>query len=691
MSQISTQDTEVLQRQVNNLSRLHQMTAQMALLPETEQLIDALATNVHQLIQTQRVIVLVSDDADTSLSVGSISPPLNQVEPPVGPDVRFQISSDSGDPFIRAWAAGHTINATRDRLADSPMRSLLQASHIDHAVTLPLRVAQRLHAVIILQSSVEGFSPDDTHLLMLVTTSAAALLQNVRRHSQTVAQLAEHMREVNMLQQIDHELNETITLSRVFDMVLDWALRFTNASTATVALYDQQSDSIRVLRNYGWTISDDQLEDLRRNHTNTIAHRVARSGREMLVRDVAQDADRGWVADGIRSQFAVPVIRDDNVVAVITLESNKLDGFTPQHISFMSKLAARAAVAIDNARLHGETVREQDKLHTVLDSIADVVIVVDEQQHIILISQSALNALRLYSNVNYTGRPFVDVVNFGPLERAYIRAIADGDAIIDEVELPNGRNYFMKVIPMTGIGHAVVMQDITSFRETERLKSDLIATVSHDLKQPLSVMRGYIDLLQMKNTFDSGSMVFIEKLEASIMNMRQLIDDLLDLARIESGMDLELKPLSLRDMLIECVEHNRAIAEQKRMVYSSELPEDLPAVRGDYIRLQQVFNNLISNAIKYTAPEGEIRIFAERRDGAIRIGVQDNGMGISPEDQSHVFERFFRVRRPETDSIEGTGLGLAIVKKLVNAHSGHIDLQSKLGEGTTFFITLPAA
>ncbi|MEQ8673507.1 MAG: HAMP domain-containing sensor histidine kinase [Aggregatilineales bacterium] len=226
-------------------------------------------------------------------------------------------------------------------------------------------------------------------------------------------------------------------------------------------------------------------------------------------------------------------------------------------------------------------------------------------------------------------------------------------------------------------------------KEMDRLKSELIATVSHDLKQPLSVMRGYLDLLQMKNTFDTSSENFVNMIDRSIQNMRQLIDDLLDLAKIESGIDLSLEPVSLNALITEVVETNSSTAIQKSMTVNTDLSENLMMVKGEQNRLHQIFNNLIGNAIKYTPPEGKVDIKMEKRGDSVRVSVQDNGLGISPEDQAHIFERFYRVRRPETESIDGTGLGLAIVKTLIEAHQGTIRLESTLGEGTTFYVTLP--
>jgi signal transduction histidine kinase len=127
------------------------------------------------------------------------------------------------------------------------------------------------------------------------------------------------------------------------------------------------------------------------------------------------------------------------------------------------------------------------------------------------------------------------------------------------------------------------------------------------------------------------------------------------------------------------------------MTIVSETDNSLPPVTGDYARLRQILMNLINNAVKYTPPEGQVNVRAEKRGNMLRVTVQDNGLGISPEDQIHIFDRFYRVRRPETDSIEGTGLGLAIVKSLVEAHRGQISVESTLGRGSTFYLSLPLA
>jgi signal transduction histidine kinase len=205
----------------------------------------------------------------------------------------------------------------------------------------------------------------------------------------------------------------------------------------------------------------------------------------------------------------------------------------------------------------------------------------------------------------------------------------------------------------------------------------------------LSEMSGYLDLLDMHRQFDDTGVSFIVMIERSIRHMRSLIDDLLDLASIESGVKLKLQSVQLKDILAECIEAVKPLADAKAINIEATLPEYLPQVQGDPSRLHQVFVNLIGNAVKYTQPAGRVQIRTETRGMVANVAIEDTGMGISPEDQARIFDRFYRVRRPETEAIEGTGLGLAIVKKLVEAHNGKIGLESRLGEGSIFHVSLP--
>ncbi|GAB4341948.1 MAG: hypothetical protein Kow00117_21520 [Phototrophicales bacterium] len=582
---------------------------------------------------------------------------------------------------------GDTITLTKADLGTAQLQKIAKSpADLVGFFSLPLVTVDDIWVGAILFKSSTELNTDARHILTILARNSAAALYNWRYYQQTEEELKKNVIHLKMLQQLDSELNETLTSQRVFEMTLDWVMRFTNARTAFICMYS--NDSLIVSHSYGFAYTDEVLQKYMLNE-NTITLKAAQTKTTQIVTNMKDHLDVAWQPEFIKAELAVPIMRDERVIGVLTLGCRHEGGFEQAQVAFVEQLVNRAAIAIDNAYLHTKTVQEHERLSSVLDSIADVVIVVDADGTIVRISQSAIMALRLFIGQDYVGEK-VSALEFSPLLRVYERALQSNEQTeAEELKLPNGRDYHTRIVSLPMGGHTIVMQDITAFKETDRLKSELVATVSHDLKQPLSVMRGYVDLLQMKNTFDASSMNFIHRLENSINSMRQLIDDLLDLARIESGVSVTMQPVKIKPILMQCVESHRSDVESKAMTLTVNLPDDLPEIEGEEQRLQQIFNNLISNAIKYTPPEGWVKISAEVREATLRIIVQDSGLGISPEDQPRIFDRFYRVRRPETDSIDGTGLGLAIVKKLVEMHQGKIRLESKLGEGSTFVLTFP--
>ncbi|MEO8392880.1 MAG: ATP-binding protein, partial [Chloroflexota bacterium] len=386
---------------------------------------------------------------------------------------------------------------------------------------------------------------------------------------------------------------------------------------------------------------------------------------------------------------SVPVMREDRVIAVISIEHRRLNAFTDDHLSFVAKLAARAGVAIDNARLYSEAVREREKLSHIVSEIADIVMVIGNDDRVVIINQSGIAALHLPAEDTLIGRPYTEVLENTPVMPVIQQARASRQIMVAEIDLNGNRTYYAELATQPEIGLIVVMHDITPLKQTDELKRELVATVSHDLKQPLSVMNGYLELLQMQQRLDARGENFVRMIARSIEHMRHLIDDVLDLAKIESGIELETRPVVVNQLINDCVDAVRPLADGKSMKLEVNVENSLPELAGDPNRLQQIFSNLVGNAVKYTPAQGKVWISVERLDRNLRFMVKDNGMGISPEDQAHIFDRFYRVRRPETENIEGTGLGLAIVKKLIEAHKGQIGLESSLGEGTTFYVTLP--
>jgi signal transduction histidine kinase len=265
-----------------------------------------------------------------------------------------------------------------------------------------------------------------------------------------------------------------------------------------------------------------------------------------------------------------------------------------------------------------------------------------------------------------------------------------------EVVLPDGRTLYASAsaigeVEGGGLGRVAVLRDVTHFKELEQLKTEFVATVSHDLRSPLTFMRGYVTMLPMIGQLNVRQKGFVDKIIAGIEHMAKLIDDLLDLGRIEAGVGLMNETCRMEELVGSAVDPLRGQAINKQLALQVEVPGDLPAVWGDPTLLRQVIANLVENAIKYTPQGGSIRVGGEARDGSLVLSVSDTGVGIAQADQVRLFEKFYRVKQRDTVHIKGTGLGLAIVKSVVERHGGRVWVESRLGKGSTFFVSVPAA
>jgi signal transduction histidine kinase len=235
-----------------------------------------------------------------------------------------------------------------------------------------------------------------------------------------------------------------------------------------------------------------------------------------------------------------------------------------------------------------------------------------------------------------------------------------------------------------------IIRDITQRKEVERLKDDLVSTVSHELRTPLTSLRGFTELLLTRafSPEKQRDILFIMQREAE--RLTNLINDFLDLRRMEAGQEIyQFVPVQLEPVLKQSLA--AFLNESGPHTFRVELDEPLPRVVADEDRVHQVLTNLLSNAIKFSPAGGEVILGVWPRDQEVIVWVRDHGIGIPQETLPKIFDRFFRVENGMTRTISGTGLGLALVKEVVSAHRGRVWVESTLGQGSTFFFTLPVA
>lgn len=332
-------------------------------------------------------------------------------------------------------------------------------------------------------------------------------------------------------------------------------------------------------------------------------------------------------------------------------------------------------------------VNELQKFSTIVEQIDDGVIIVDDKLNLLQINPAARRAFGLWLNDDVNGKPVNDVLPHQDLKALLTESTSDIGPH-HEIVFEDGRVLSAQNTPIPGIGIAVTMQDITYLKQIDRLKTEFVHTVSHDLRSPLTAILGYVDLLERVGPVNEQQRQFINRVQISVENITSLVNDLLELGRIEAGFDGLKEVVPLEGIIQYTLETLSAQINEKHLNMNLSLPADIPQMRGNPIRLRQMLDNLIGNAIKYTPEDGDIGIEVEVQSEQVILRISDNGPGIPPSDQPHIFEKFYRASNVPK-GVGGSGLGLAIVKSIVDSHHGRIWVESSLGKGSTFTIVLP--
>ena len=345
------------------------------------------------------------------------------------------------------------------------------------------------------------------------------------------------------------------------------------------------------------------------------------------------------------------------------------------------------------AALHAHTAR----LEATLDSMVEGLVVVDPRGRIALANRAA-EALFGFSRM-MVGGTLLETIRHHEVAELAARVGAEGAVIEHEVriETPTVRVLQINAVALrdtagAAAGAVLVFHDVTRLRELEGVRQDFVANVSHELRTPLSLIKSTAETL-LDGAKDDPAVAtrFLEIIDKHANRLTLLIDDLLLLARLDSGrVEMKFQAWPLRDAAQDSLDDFGIMARARGVTLENAVPDDLIA-RADPERLRQVLSNLIDNAIKYGRPEGRVTIGGRPLDeGRVELTVRDDGPGIPMEAKERVFERFYRVDKARSREQGGTGLGLAIVKNVMQAHGGEVHVESAPGAGTTFFLTLPA-
>jgi GAF domain-containing protein/DNA-binding response OmpR family regulator/HAMP domain-containing protein/two-component sensor histidine kinase len=624
-------------------------------------------------------------------------------------------------------------------------------------VAMPLRAQDRIIGVFdVASDELDAFSENDVLVLQSLANQAAVaivnaqLFERVSRMGQELEQRVQERTEalaktledltlerdrVETLYRITRELSASLDLDRVLAEALSLINRAVGVSHGSIMLVNPGTGVLMYRAALG------RSKALPRGGKPTrfsrgigLAGWVLENRESVIVPDVTEDSH--WIPDEEESTperkaaMAVPLTAGEDVLGVLLLFHPEVNYFSEDHLKLVSAAAAQVATAINNAELYGLITDQAERLgvmlrtqraeaakhQAIVDSIADGVLVLDVNRHVILMNPAAARILDL---------------NAGDVEDRHLREILGrAESIVDQdlaqqlfdrlmsgldqfgtVDLSpddaapgldfrleaNGKVVVVKLSPaLLGGGElpslVIVLRDISREAEVERLKNEFISTVSHELRTPMTSIKGYTDLLfsERVGILSDQQRHFVRVIKNNADRLTALVNDILDISRIETGrLRLQIESLDMAALIQTVADSFRGQMVEKSLKLTLDLPSSLPPVCGDEGRVTQILENLTSNAWKYTPEGGEVTVRVRVEGHFLRVDVADTGIGIDPKDLPHVFERFFRTDQAEVQAVDGSGLGLSIVKMFVDLLGGKIWVESELNRGSTFSFTLP--
>lgn len=734
---IALENARLYQSTVRTAERfaiLNQVSAEIGATLEIEELAQAVYQAATRLFPLEAFVFALANETEHVVDVvylvdkGEVLTPMRLKW---GQGISGQVIA-GGEPILT-----HTLDEVR-ALRAAP-RGELPAS----ILAVPIRQGEKVVGALSIQSyRPYAYTDEDLQIFSTLSNQVSVALQNARLFAEVQA-LAENLeqRVRERTAELEREKRNTETLLRIFSEVsatldLDRALHRTlsllndavGAEQGTIMLLNPEDFLLYYRAGYGYASerAEDAIQKKGFRIGEGLAGWVVAHREAVLIEDLTKD--ERWVPTETsrehRSAVGVPLMVGENILGVLMVFHRQVGFFNQDSLNLIKAIAGQVSIAINNANLY-QLIREQSerlghlyrqqaeeasRSQAILEAVADGVLVTDAENRISFLNRSAERILHLEAT-HILGQSLADFAGlFGKAAREWINTIhrwsedpssyQPGESYVERIELDDGRVVLVHLAPVIlqneFLGTVSIFRDITHEVEVDRLKSEFVATVSHELRTPMTSIRGYVDLLLMgaAGALNEMQANFLNVIKSNTERLNALVADLLDISRIEAGrVILTPQPLNLRQIAEESLAEiqRRSQQENKPMTFTLEAATPLPLAFGDMERVRQIIGNLLENAYSYTPAGGQIQVRLHAEGNEVQVDVQDSGIGISPQDQARVFERFYRGEHPLVIETPGTGLGLSIVKQLVEMHGGRIWVTSSgvYGEGSTFSFTLP--
>lgn len=597
----------------------------------------------------------------------------------------------------------------------STYRSLYLMTRRPIAPWLPwVYAGMTLLLLLILASEVLAPAFDARIVMAIALTLGLLALTavNVWLYNRVEAALKQRVLQMAALSEISKELFLTLNQEQVYKLLLDRAYDAVRAQSGAILLHEAVTEPHLIARRNATQLTTSTLITLD-------SYRDATSQRQPVVQ-VQTPTNKDTFTQGMRTRMLIPIQRDKDLVAMMVLETRRVNGFSEDDFSFARQLAAQAGIVIENARMFDWFQESRNRLQVILDSMTEAVIVFDTDGKIALANPTVATLLGLNPNLligetadrllNNADLDIAKKLGFTPeVLRTLFRdpratAHITGMRHTHDLHLKGETTYVDRTItPIIGYGgrtdgFVMVFSDVTEAHHATQTREDLTRMIVHDLRSPLTALNASMKLLSEIGAKDSGDIVptiqrTADTSQRALRKMLHMVNSLLDIAKMENGnLVLDRDYHQLRPMAEAVRGEMMPLADELDIQIVVDVAHDLPALKIEGDKIERVMLNLLDNALKYSPVGSTITVRGRQVEGdAVRIEVIDNGPGVPDDQKDAVFERFRQVDSGQRGRRMGTGLGLSFCRMAVRAHGGNIWVEDNPEGGSIFVFTLPAA
>lgn len=489
-------------------------------------------------------------------------------------------------------------------------------------------------------------------------------------------------RELSLLPEIGKELSGRLNMEALTAILLKRTVKTLDARLGHIVVFNSR-------RVYQKTYSlEPSIPAGEFELPQAVLEGIRETRQGVIVEDISSDPRWAQAEHELAgSAVVIPLLGRRALLGALVLTSEHTQYFTVDHLLLLQAIAGQASIAIENAQLYDTMAQEQQRLAAVLQSAADAILMFDAEGSLLVVNPAAR---KLFTDVETRlGHRLPSGAGYDSFLQILQEARQTNSSFAREVTWPDQRVFAASMTPVQEGGIVAVLHDVTHFKQLERVKDELIATASHDLRNPITSIKGFNVLIQKAGPLNENQTEFIGRIQHAVENMEELVENMLDLSKMDMGAGPKHEMMDLSPMLWALADEFQPLAQSKKQLLVLGHTQASSWVKGDVLKIRQALRNLIGNAIKYTPVGGVIMLSLEQKDGMVCIQIQDTGFGIPAADLPHIFDRFYRVRDNGHDDIEGNGLGLAIVKSIAEEHGGRVTVESEVGKGSQFTFSIP--